>query len=235
MDAEEELQIERQKVKDLEQLISQLQKQPGTDETKKKLIELTKQSTILEVNMIQATRKYQNLEEKEKLLRRNYEMVDVQMSEMQVECQERINELKKWKSNAVFQMKGLYERLKTSYPEAEYQSLEDELKLLRNKYADQINQIQDLTSQLLEYKKNQRLVNEQADKSKELMEYNQDLEKQYNYLSGRLVRIDPKFRYQQNLIKRIVRKLRNQNVSIIKAFQKFDNDKDGYVSPAEMN
>lgn len=66
------------------------------------------------------------------------------------------------------------------------------------------------------------------------MEYNQDLEKQYNYLSSRLVRIDPKFRYQQNLIKRIVRKLKNSNVSIVKAFQKFDVDKDGYVSPSEM-
>ena len=92
-----------------------------------------------------------------------------------------------------------------------------------------------MTSQLLEFKKNQRLVNEQADQSKELMEYNQDLEKQYSYLSGRLMRIDPKFRYQQNLIKRIVRKLRNNNVSVIKAFQKFDHDKDGYLTPAEMN
>lgn len=156
------------------------------------------------------------------------------MSEMQVECQERINELKKWKSNAVYQMKGLYERLKTSYPEAEYQSLEDELKLLRNKYADQINQIQDMTSQLVEFKKNQRLVSEQADKQKELLEYNQDLEKEYNYLTSRLVRIDPKFRYQQNLIKRIVKKLKNSNVSIVKAFQKFDTDKDGYINPSEM-
>lgn len=42
MDAEEELQIERQKVRDLEGLVNQLGKQAGTDETKKKLIELTK-------------------------------------------------------------------------------------------------------------------------------------------------------------------------------------------------
>lgn len=91
-----------------------------------------------------------------------------------------------------------------------------------------------MTSQLVEFKKSQRVVSEQADKQKELMEYNQDLEKQYNYLSSRLVRIDPKFRYQQNLIKRIVRKLKNSNVSIVKAFQKFDADKDGYVSPSEM-
>lgn len=52
MDAEEELQIERQKVKDLETLVDQLQRQPGTDATKKQLTELTKQNTILEVNMI---------------------------------------------------------------------------------------------------------------------------------------------------------------------------------------
>lgn len=70
------------------------------------------------------------------MLRRNYEMVHGQMSEMQVECEERINDLKAWKRNAIFQMKGVYEQLKTAYPEAEYQSLEDELKIYRNKYAD---------------------------------------------------------------------------------------------------
>lgn len=112
--------------------------------------------------------------------------------------------------------------------------MEDELKLLRNKYADQINQIQDMTSQLLEFKKNQRLVSEQADQSKELMEYNHDLEKQYTYLSSRLARIDPKYRYQQGLLKRIVRRLKNANVSVKKAFQKFDSDKDGYVSASEL-
>lgn len=98
----------------------------------KQIIDLQKQNTILEVNMIQATRKYQNLDEKERLLRRNYEMVHAQMSEMQVECQERICELKAWKSNAIFQMKGAYEQLKTAYPEAEYQRLEGELKLRNN-------------------------------------------------------------------------------------------------------
>lgn len=34
-------------------LVDQLQRQPSTDATKKQLIELTKQVTILEVNMIQ--------------------------------------------------------------------------------------------------------------------------------------------------------------------------------------
>ncbi len=44
---------------------------------KKRLIELTKQNTMLEVNMIQMTRKYQNLTEKEQMTRRNNEMIGV--------------------------------------------------------------------------------------------------------------------------------------------------------------
>ena len=78
------------------------------------------------------------------MLRRNYEAVHEQMSEMQVECEERINDLKAWKRNAIFQMKGVYEQLKAAYPEAEYQSLEDELKIYRNKYADQINTMMEM-------------------------------------------------------------------------------------------
>jgi hypothetical protein len=60
----------------------------------KRVAELTTRNSILEGNYIETTRKYQNLEEKEKLLRRNYETVDSQMSEVLVECEERINGLK---------------------------------------------------------------------------------------------------------------------------------------------
>lgn len=47
-------------------------------------------------------------------------------------------------------MKGVYEQLKTSYPEAEYQALEDELKLYRSRYADQVNVIKERTGKLSE-------------------------------------------------------------------------------------
>lgn len=57
-DDEEQLQAHKKNVKDLENLVAQLERQSGTDTTKKELIELKKQNTILEVNMIQTTRKY---------------------------------------------------------------------------------------------------------------------------------------------------------------------------------
>jgi hypothetical protein len=40
------------------------------------LIELTKQNSILDVNLLRLTRKYQSLEEQEKLLRREFHNKD---------------------------------------------------------------------------------------------------------------------------------------------------------------
>jgi chromosome segregation ATPase len=94
-------------------------------------------------------------------------------------------------------MKGVYEQLKTAYPEAEYQSLEDELKMLRNKYADQINTILELTAKLSDLQKNARQVHEQAEDHRAFMEYNEDLEKHYHYLSARLQKVDRKYWYEQ--------------------------------------
>lgn len=232
-DAEEQLQAQRKKVQSLEDLVQQLERGSNTESTKE-LVELAQQNTLLEMRLITATRKYQNLEDKEKLLRRNHDMVHAQMSEMQVDCEERINELKAWKRNAIFQMKGVYEQLHTAYPEAEYQKLEDELKTMKNKYADQLNSIQEKTKELLEVKKEARRDKEVADECQDDLEYKDDLEKQYNILSARLCNFDKKYRYEQDLIGKMVNRLRTSNVSVVKAFETFDNDGDGYIDRSEM-
>lgn len=66
------------------------------------------------------------------------------------------------------------------------------------------------------------------------MEYNDDLEKQYNLLSSRLQKVDQRYRYEQTLIQRMVKRLKKSNVSVVKAFEKFDTDGDGYITRAEM-
>lgn len=69
----EEAHIHEQiKVEKLEKLVETLEKSNLGNQEKARLIELTKQNSLLEVNLIRMTRKYQNLEEQEKLLRRNY-------------------------------------------------------------------------------------------------------------------------------------------------------------------
>lgn len=61
------------------------------DDQKARVIELTKQNALLEINLIRMTRKYQTLEQQEKLLRRNYQNVELEMSEMETACAQRIN------------------------------------------------------------------------------------------------------------------------------------------------
>jgi hypothetical protein len=73
-----------------------------------KLIELTKQSSILDINVLRLTRKYHNLEEQEKMLRREYHAKDSDMAEKDIFVQERINSLKKWKVTAMNQMQILF-------------------------------------------------------------------------------------------------------------------------------
>ena len=70
--ANEALSMEQMKVKRLEALGQGLEKAASSDDLKARLVEHTKQNSLLEVNLIRMTRKYQTLEEQEKLLRRNY-------------------------------------------------------------------------------------------------------------------------------------------------------------------
>lgn len=99
------------------------------DADKQRLIDLTKENTLLEVNLNKLTRKYQSLEETEKLLRRNYSEVEVEMADMEKGCMERIANLKEWKRNATYQLKVLYEQLRVSHPEAEFDQLAKDVQI----------------------------------------------------------------------------------------------------------
>lgn len=50
--------------------------QGGPDSNAARLIELTKQNSIMDVNLLKLTRKYQSLEEQWKLLNREYHAKD---------------------------------------------------------------------------------------------------------------------------------------------------------------
>jgi chromosome segregation ATPase len=69
-----------------------------------KIIDLTKQNSILDLNLLRLSRKYTNLEEQEKMLRREYHAKDSDMAEKDKFVQERINSLKEWKANAMTQL-----------------------------------------------------------------------------------------------------------------------------------
>ena len=65
---------EQTKVQKLEAALKTMQ--AGPDAVQSRLIELTKSNSILDVNLLRLTRKYQSLEEQEKLLRREFHSKD---------------------------------------------------------------------------------------------------------------------------------------------------------------
>lgn len=79
------------------------------DSKSEQLIELTKQNSFLEINYSRATRQLQALKDREALSKRRLDDMEMEMSDMQVSCMKRINDLKEWKRNATYQLKVLYE------------------------------------------------------------------------------------------------------------------------------
>ena len=66
-----------------------------------RLIELTKQNSLLDVNLLRLTRKYQTLDEQEKILRREFHSKEADIAEKDRYVQLRINLLKEWKQRAI--------------------------------------------------------------------------------------------------------------------------------------
>mmetsp|Transcript_8728 Transcript_8728/g.8012 ORF Transcript_8728/g.8012 Transcript_8728/m.8012 type:complete len:214 (+) Transcript_8728:1133-1774(+) len=104
-----------------------------------KIIELTKQNSILDVNLLRLTRKYQTLEEQEQMLRREYHNKEADMAEKDLFVQQRINMLKEWKARAIQQLNFLFQKLRCAVPLTEYQSLQSQLDLQKHMNADLID------------------------------------------------------------------------------------------------
>lgn len=80
------------------------------------MIELTKQNSLLDVNLLRLTRKYQTLSEQEDLLRREYHSREADSGEKDTFVQQRINSLKEWKARAIQQLKYLFTKLRLAVP-----------------------------------------------------------------------------------------------------------------------
>lgn len=81
--------------------LAQSFKSPDQQSLLDRLIDLTKQNSILDVNLLKLTRKYQILEEQEQTLRRDYHNKEGDLAEKDRYVQQRINMLKEWKAKAI--------------------------------------------------------------------------------------------------------------------------------------
>lgn len=93
---------------------------------------------MLDINLLRLTRKYQILAEQEDLLRREYNNREADLGEKDRFVQQRINSLKEWKARAIQQLKFLFTKLRLAVPRTEFESVQGENELLKQRNADYI-------------------------------------------------------------------------------------------------
>ena len=91
------MQAEREKNIKAEEAIKACER-ADKDHINNKIIELTKENAMLDIDLLRLTKKYTNLYDQEKMLRREYHSKDHDMAEKDMFVQKRINNLKKWKA-----------------------------------------------------------------------------------------------------------------------------------------
>ena len=112
---EEDLQLGNEKISLLQNTIKTLEtRQP--DHINDKFIDLMRQNSIVESNLLRLTKKYTILEEQEKMLRRDFHNKDLDQATKDIDLQQRINDLKRWKAEALSQMQMMFQKLRNAVP-----------------------------------------------------------------------------------------------------------------------
>ena len=150
------------------------------------MIELTKQNSLLDLNLLRLTRKYSNLEEQEKMLRREYHAKDSDMAEKDRFVQERINSLKEWKANAMTQLQFLFQKLRIAVPISELQSKNKQLEIITQRVNDMTIRNGKQTKKFSELQKELRKNDEALEDIKVLQEEKEALEEEFEIIKKRL-------------------------------------------------
>ena len=99
------------------------------DKIQGRIVDLTKQNAINDINLMKMARKYQALDDQWKLLSREYHARDGDLADKDVFVQQRINSLKRWKTEALLQLNLLFEKLKMAVPVTEYDEVRRNLNI----------------------------------------------------------------------------------------------------------
>ena len=223
---------EQVKVQKYEKLMKTLES-PNEGDLQSRLVELTKQNAILEVNQIKLSRKYQALEADEKTLRHNYHNFEVELPEKDRYVEEKIQRLKCWQAKAIHELKFLYKKLRMAVPLGEYELLSSELQLVKKRYADLTERSLKTTERLIKMQSQMReLKNE--DKIRNLEEARDDAEQELEVVKSRLQALDPQFKWETAIFMKIVSTLKKYRLPPMQAFKQFDSNGDGKLTRDEF-
>lgn len=187
--------------------------QGGPAENADRLIELTKQNSILDVNLLKLTRKYQSLEEQWKLLNREYHAKDIDMAEKDKHTQWRINQLKEWKARAIQQLKFQHEKLRIFVPMSEYEIVIKEVELAKQRTNDFIMRNAKLANEKANLQKKLRDGMEAEVNLRSAQEAKEQALEEYEILKKRLEAFDPVFRFENTVFAKIAKVLMRAKIS----------------------
>jgi Ca2+-binding EF-hand superfamily protein len=148
--------------------------------------------------------------------------------------QKRINNLKEWKTDAILQLRLLFDKLQHAVPISDFDSLKRNMDLQQQKNNSlQLKNIE-MMKRNAELEKGKR-KNKEAELTNEV---NQDIKRQMQaeigILTKRLERKDPIFEWENKIFKKLAQVFQRAQVTPKQAFDEFDVSKDGTLSSSEF-
>ena len=121
-----------------------------------------------------------------------------------------------------------------SHPEAEFDALAKDLQIANQEMGNLTKKLAEAAEKESKLQKQVRDSEEAVLLCKELADYKNDLEKEFQHVRGKLEQYDPEYRWVNSIMYRIVESLRGMNKAISRAFEEFDQDKNGHLDKGEM-
>jgi hypothetical protein len=174
------------------------------------------------VNLLKLSRKYQCLEEQWKLLYREYHSKDTDIADKDVATMYRIQKLQEWKSNAIQQLKLLFEKLREAVPMKEFDIAQKEVQLSKQRVKDFIMRNAKLATDNANLHAKMRMNMQAEVDLRNVQESKEQLLEEYDILRRRLEFYDPVFKFENQIFNSMAKVIQRARVSLEQAFVEFD-------------
>ena len=199
-----------------------------------KVVELSTRTALLEVNLLRLSRKYECLQSEEKDLRQAYHGFEAEHAEKDVIVQRTLGKLKEWRVSATYQLQFLFKQLRNSVALDKFEHLEHNLDMLREKQAEWIVREAYLYKRIAKLENAERDNYELNEKMRKQEEMKIEIESELDLIGRRLEMLDPSYKLERAVFKKIVDLLTTRLMSPETAFGLFDKNKDGTISREEF-
>jgi len=199
-----------------------------------KVIEMNRNLSVIEVNHLRLSFKYDALQEEFNALRQLHDTFEEEVIEKDGIIQEKINRLKTWKAKGTNHMTILFKKLRNSMNKEDYENISRDLQLLKEKETEWQVQRADLLKKNADLEALERKNAHLKESVDEVAEQLRDAETEITVLSSRLANVDTKYRWERNVFNKLVLQLKNNNISPSQAFELFDQDGNGKLTRTEF-